>query len=1101
MAEAPPGKERLGTAQLGAGGSQRAVKSAGARPPLHRGLHRQDLYGELFVSERSGRFLLPGSGGGGRAAAIGRGGACGRWRAAPLLSQRTYDVCEVCPGPMNMIVGANGTGKSSIVCAICLGLAGKPSFIGRADKVGLFVKQGCLKGVVEIELSKTPDNIIITREIQVLNNTSAWFINGKPTTLKTVEEQIAALNIQVDNLCQFLPQDKVGEFAKLSKIELLEATEKSVGPPEMYRFHCELKNFREKERELENLCRDRTNSLEKMRQRVERYKQDVERYHERKRHLDLIEMLERKRPWVEYENIRQQIEEVKQRRDRAKEELKNLKEMQSPVTKKIQEAEECFKRLDMKIRDKAAEIKEVSQKCKQKQDALEMKDKQIEEIHQALRMKKDEEMERQRKIHNTHKMIEDWKQELNTMAACENLQPETNAVNNELKKLQEERANIDSDISDLTAEKMNQEREKKRLIDRLGQLNNIMNMKEENLKGKFQDTYNALMWLRRNKDKFKKKVCEPMMLEINMKDNRYAKYVESHISASDMRAFVFESQEDMETFLAEIRDHQRLRVNAVCAPAESCAESLPSRPIEALQQYGFFSYLRELFDAPRPVMSYLCSQYRVHDVPVGTEKTRGMIERVIEETKLRQIYTAGKYVVKVSAYTNLTLSTNTALRVPQFTSSVDTDERRQLENQQQDINNMLKSLDMRLTVLFERQKHLESRDNFLRQQKKELLERGNRRRQLESKISVKRDSLRQLEQDAVDLEKESQQANVKIKEINIQKARLVAELMHLIKNCISQNILKADLVLQSTTAAAEKNKLESEYKAASVQLTAAEQQFHELGDRKRVLTENCKELLQKARQICKLSPDQQLPKEFQTVFSSDTLEDDAFLNEEKTRVSCFTGECLVVEEYIKHPEIQQLTEYLEEKKKELDNYKHISQVKERWLNPLKRLIEQINEKFSSFFGSMQCVGEVDPHVENEEEYDKYGIRIRVKFHSSTELHELTPYHQSGGEKSVSTMLYLMALQVNRCPFRVVDEINQGMDPVNERRVFEMVVKTACRESTSQYFFITPKLLQNLTYNDKMTVLLVYNGPCMLEANKWNLKAFCRRRRRLGRMEQ
>lgn len=53
-----------------------------------------------------------------------------------MVSFRTYDNCEVYPGPhLNMIVGANGTGKSSIVCAICLGLAGKPSFIGRADKV------------------------------------------------------------------------------------------------------------------------------------------------------------------------------------------------------------------------------------------------------------------------------------------------------------------------------------------------------------------------------------------------------------------------------------------------------------------------------------------------------------------------------------------------------------------------------------------------------------------------------------------------------------------------------------------------------------------------------------------------------------------------------------------------------------------------------------------------------------------------------------------------------------------------------------------------------------------------------------------------------
>ncbi|XP_010566912.1 PREDICTED: structural maintenance of chromosomes protein 5 [Haliaeetus leucocephalus] len=1023
----------------------------------------------------------------------------------------TYDTCEVRPGPnLNMIVGANGTGKSSIVCAICLGLAGKPSFIGRADKVGLFVKQGCLKGVVEVELAKTPDNIIITREIQVVNNTSTWFINRKPTTLKTVEEQIAALNIQVDNLCQFLPQDRVGEFAKLSKIELLEATEKSVGPPEMYQFHCELKNFREKERELENLFRDKTNSLEKMRQRLERYKQDVERYHERKRHLDLIEMLERKRPWVEYENVRQQHEEVKQSRDQAKEELKNLKEMQFPVKKKIQETEEYFKNLDIKIRDKASEIKDVSQKCKQKQDALEMKDKQIEEIHQALRMKKDEEMDRQVKIHNTQKMIEEWKNELSTMAVSADLQPQTDAVNNELKKLQEERANIDSDISDLTAEKMNQKREEKRITDRLGQLNNIMNMKEENLKGKFRDTHSALMWLRNNKDKFKKKVCEPMMLEINMKDNRHAKYVENHISSNDMRAFVFESQEDMEKFLVEMRDHQKLRVNAVCAPAESHAESLPSRPIEELHRYGFFSYLRELFDAPHPVMSYLCSQYHVHDVPVGTEKTRNMIERVIQETKLRQIYTAEeKYIVKVSAYTNLTFTTNTSLREAQFlTSSVDTDERRQLENEQQDINNTLKSLDMHLTTLFERQKHLEHRDNELRQRKKELLERGNRRRQLESKIGVKYDSLRQLEEDAISLEDEYQQANVKIKEINTQKARLVTELMHHIKNCISLNILKADLVLQSTTVAAEKNRLESECNEGSVQLRAAEQRFCELDERKRLLTENCKELLKKAQQVCKLSPDQRLPKEFQTAFQAlpTTLEEiDAFLNEEKTRASCFTGlNASVVEEYNKQiEEIQQLTEYLEEKKKELDNYKqNISQVKERWLNPLKKLIEQINGKFSNFFSSMQCVGEVDLHVENEEEYDKYGIRIRVKFHRSTELHELTPYHQSGGEKSVSTMLYLMALQeLNRCPFRVVDEINQGMDPMNERRVFEMVVKTACKESTSQYFFITPKLLQNLTYNDKMTVLFVYNGPFMLEANKWNLKSFCRRRRRLGRMDE
>ncbi|KAJ1206907.1 hypothetical protein NDU88_002300 [Pleurodeles waltl] len=1023
----------------------------------------------------------------------------------------TYDSCEVFPGPhLNMIVGANGTGKSSIVCAICLGLAGKTSFIGRADKVGLYVKRGCAKGLVEIELLKTSGNIIITREIHVVNNQSVWLIDKKSASQKMVEEQVAALNIQVGNLCQFLPQDKVGEFAKLSKIELLEATEKSIGPPEMFAFHNELKNFRNKEKDLENSCKEKNDFLEKMKQRNERHKQDVERYYERKRHLDLIEMLERKRPWVEYENVRQQYEEMKQGRDHLKDELKKLKETQAPMAHKIQEIDKQVKNLDTKIREKGMEIKETSQKCKQKQDALEKKDKQIEEVQQFLRMKQDEEMNRQKKITTIRKMIEDWQNELSTMGNCGNLQPEIDAISGELRQIQEDRANIDSQMSDLRREKEILEGEKKDKVNRIKQFDNLMNLKEEKLRTRFRDTYNAVMWLRENKDKFKHSVFKPIMLEINMKDQRHAKYVENHISMNDLRAFVFESREDMELFLKEVRDNQRLKVNAVCAPVEPCGEKRPQRHIEELQNYGFFSYLRELFDAPQPVMSYLCSQYHVHEVPVGTEKTRSMIETVISETKLRQIYTAQeRYTVKVSAYSNKTISSNTSLRAAQFlTVTVDADERRLLEDQLKDINKKMLQLDSSVTSLTERQKHLDRKDNELRRRKKELYDLKAKKRQLEQKISTKQDSLKQMEQEDIDLQAEEQRANTKIKAINVQKAKLAVELMQLIKSCMALNLQKVEMVLESTTVSSEKNRLELDYKAATSQLRELESKFVDFDERKRTLLERCKGLMRKARQTCNLGPDQQVPQEYQTAFQAlpNTLDEiDALLNEEKSRASCFTGlNASVVDEYTKRTqEISQLTEELNQKKTELENYRqNITQVKERWLNPLKRLVEQINEKFSDFFSSMQCAGEVDLHTENEEDYDKYGIRIRVKFRSSTQLHELTPHHQSGGERSVSTMLYLMSLQeLNRCPFRVVDEINQGMDPVNERRVFEMVVKTACKESTSQYFFITPKLLQNLTYADKMTVLFVYNGPFMLEPTKWNLKAFHRRRKRVEQMDQ
>ena len=44
-----------------------------------------------------------------------------------LINFVTYDLVEFFPGPsLNMVIGPNGTGKSTLVCAICLGLGWGP---------------------------------------------------------------------------------------------------------------------------------------------------------------------------------------------------------------------------------------------------------------------------------------------------------------------------------------------------------------------------------------------------------------------------------------------------------------------------------------------------------------------------------------------------------------------------------------------------------------------------------------------------------------------------------------------------------------------------------------------------------------------------------------------------------------------------------------------------------------------------------------------------------------------------------------------------------------------------------------------------------------
>lgn len=68
----------------------------------------------------------------------------------------------------------------------------------------------------------------------------------------------------------------------------------------------------------------------------------------------------------------------------------------------------------------------------------------------------------------------------------------------------------------------------------------------------------------------------------------------------------------------------------------------------------------------------------------------------------------------------------------------------------------------------------------------------------------------------------------------------------------------------------------------------------------------------------------------------------------------------------------------------------------------------------------------------------------------------------------------------RAPFSLVDEINQGMDHQAERVVHNSMVNVTCKPDSGQYFLITPKLLPDLEYHERMRILCVNNGEWLPE---------------------
>lgn len=81
-------------------------------------------------------------------------------------------------------------------------------------------------------------------------------------------------------------------------------------------------------------------------------------------------------------------------------------------------------------------------------------------------------------------------------------------------------------------------------------------------------------------------------------------------------------------------------------------------------------------------------------------------------------------------------------------------------------------------------------------------------------------------------------------------------------------------------------------------------------------------------------------------------------------------------------------------------------------------------------------------------------------------------------------MYLLSLQgITQTPFRVVDEINQGMDQTNERKVFQAMVDASKKRGTAQCLLMTPKLLPQLDYGDCVNVLGIQNAAHIKEVAK------------------
>ena len=977
------------------------------------------------------------------------------------------------------MLGPNGTGKSAVVCGLILGLGGEASHTGRPGSLGEYIQFGKQQCSIRIELfNEKGRNHVIERTLQHKPNTnrdsgretsikSDWSLNGKKVKLQEIKELISSMNIFTDNLCQFLPQEKVVEFCKLNKQQLLLNTEKAVGNIQMYEEHEELIKLSAEERKNSEEIRSLDTQYQRFDDLNKHYEQRVQVIRERKQTEEQIRLYQMKKPWLEYEKARAEHLELKARANEIERRLQEKKK-KLPFDRMLMKKSAELKKLNDRLKDKGLTIHLVRQNDKIKQELQKFTSKEKDEVYK-YNMQFKKVREQQQNIENLNKEIRLVTSQLDSIEDELSLKEKADKLDDVIKEHLENNARRHD-------EKFQVKREKQKIEERLLTKKtllkcetNVLDQRMQVLRQADERVYEITRWLERNKHQFNGKIFPPMMLSINAKKPEYINLIENLIPNKDMLAFICTDDRDINKFNELVNREFRYRVSVLTTPNCDLSRFVERRDQRLLDHFDMFA--SDMFTCPDEILTYLFSQAHLHEIPVNvpssenqqssqrntqtSQRTSGRYSsqnsqssqgkrfdlQEVEERGLnlrRCIANGNIYTIQRSEYDGESITEIRQIQRARLLCGVQNEEKIQMYKQE------ISELELELEEFSSKFDEIENaftREQDSMNEAKEKLNtitnKLNERSRLEHKINMFENKLKTLQEFRIDLDKEKENLNTKMKEITERKLDLFESFDKQLTKQYQEDIkLIYDRYnqIQTKKQISYIERLSKQYEEQFKQL---EEELRHSKEQQKEFKKKCDALFKEAHQATKTDIHSNLPKSIRDKFDKipSTLEE---LNSEIRKLELklvFSSDNVDGQDETQRIYTENRSQLLSTKSKLDDLNKQQESIivqkerlKENWLREINNLISQISEKFQVFMRKLNFDGYVKLYKDtNETDFEKYGISVFVRYRDEEECAELDYNKHSGGERSVATMIYIIALQkLTAVPFRVVDEINQVM---------------------------------------------------------------------------
>lgn len=553
----------------------------------------------------------------------------------------TYTSACFYPGPaLNMVIGPNGTGKSTLVCAICLGLGWGTKHLGRAKDIGEFVKHGCGEATIEIELKgkSGEPNSIFKRQIKKEGNKSTWHLNGQVSGEQRIRQHAESFAIQVDNLCQFLPQDRVVEFAQMNSVEMLASTQRAAAPAYMTEWHEELKKLRAEQKNGQREQKGMRDQLTNLENRQNLQRVDVERMRERTEVLAKIEMLGRLRPFAEFAVAKQKLDEIKNRKKTLTNELRRLTAEVAPALRAVN-AKQLYKE---KIEKVLHIRKRLLERGEAELQVLDRKHKAAVENIGDCDRKRSVEQKSEKDRKNEVVRIEGNISRIRLQMQQEPIDFDPAAYNERGREKHRQIRDLEEKVTEIHHSRSKGDveiRAKTQLIDNakheLENLRSQAGQQSNKLRELSREAATAWEWIQKSQNLFEGRVYGPPIVECSITDKRYVNAIESFFRRNELSAFTCEKKGDVKKLSEQLLGPLNLSDISIRGVTDTnMAHFQPPVNEEEMRALGFEGWAIDFMSGPDAVLAMICNEKNFHKTGVVLKELTENEYEIIRNSKV-----------------------------------------------------------------------------------------------------------------------------------------------------------------------------------------------------------------------------------------------------------------------------------------------------------------------------------------------------------------------------------------------------------------------------------------------------------------------------------